>query len=445
MTSSDHRFEPRMTRPVAATRSAVAWVLKYGLAGLALRVGARQGDLLARSVVDPARRADPFPAYDEIRARGPLLPGRFVMGTASHAAANDILRGDRFLAAPAAAPTKSLDKLLDLVTDPRALGPVDPPSLLAISAPEHTRIRKLVAYAFTPRAITALTGRVQELADEMLDKIAAENTVDLIEAYASLLPVTVIAEILGVPEELRRPFVELVNEAALSLEPGLSYRDYRRATEAVRNGHRFLDEHIARLRRNPGDDLLSRMIEAADGSDRLTDTELRVTALLVLGAGFETTVNLIGNAVTLLLAHPDQLDRLKAEPDGWPNAVEEVLRYDSPVQVTLRVSKADTEVLGVPVREGQAVVVMLGGANRDPDVFTDPNRFDTTRANAREHLAFSAGPHFCLGAQLARLEGATALRTLFERFPNLALDGSPTRRGTRVLRGYRRLPVRVGA
>ncbi|GAA4537688.1 cytochrome P450 [Amycolatopsis samaneae] len=432
---------------MAAARSATAWVLKYGLTGLALRLGARQGDLLARSVVEPARRADPFPTYDEIRARGPLLTGRFVAGTASHAAANEILRSDRFLASPAVAPTKSLNRLLESLTDPHALGPVDPPSLLAISAPEHTRIRKLVAYAFTPRAINALSARVQELADGMLDTIAAGNpsTVDLIDAYASLLPVTVIAEILGVPEELRQPFVKIVNEAALSLEPGLSYRDYRRATEATREGHRFLDEHIARLRRDPGDDLLSRMIAAADGSDRLSDTELRVTALLVLGAGFETTVNLIGNAVALLLAHPDQLDRLKAEPEGWANAVEEVLRYESPVQVTLRVSTADTTVAGLPVREGQAVVVMLGGANRDPAVFPEPNRFDTTRANAREHLAFSAGPHFCLGAQLARLEGATALRTLFERFPDLALDGTPTRRGTRVLRGYRRLPVRVGA
>src|SRR5262249_36612290 len=205
----------------------------------------------------------------------------------------------------------------------------------------------------------------------------------------------------------------------------------------------WFDEHIARLRAQPGEDLLSRMIQArvaAVGSDRLTDTELRVTALLVLGAGFETTVNLIGNAVALLLAHPDQLERLRREPESWPNAVEEVLRHDSPVQVTLRAPSADTTVAGIPVPAGRPVVIMLAGANRDPDTFPDPHRFDTQRPNARDHLAFSAGPHFCLGAQLARLEATTALRVLFERLPDLTLAARPTRRPTPVLHAYRQLP-----
>ncbi|HWE90717.1 MAG TPA: cytochrome P450 [Pseudonocardiaceae bacterium] len=429
-------------------RAAVTWSIKYGLPGLGLRLAARRGEPVARAFVEPGLREDPFPVYDEIRARGPLVGGRFVSATASHAVANELLRSDVFRADPTPAPSPLLARLLAAASDPRALGPDDAPSLLAIAPPQHTRIRRLVSHAFTARAMTALSTRVAELAHGMLDTIAAGRpagepvSFDLIDSYAGLLPVTVIAEMLGVPTSMRREFLDWGGQAALSLEPGLSWRDYRRAYAANRQGHVWLAEHIARLRRQPGDDLLSRMIEAADGSDRLSDTELHITALLILGAGFETTVNLIGNAVALLLAHPDQLAALTAEPAGWGNAIEEVLRYDSPVQVTLRTPTADTEVAGIPVAARVPVVVLLGAANRDPDVFADPHRFDTTRGNAREHLAFSAGIHFCLGAQLARLEATIAVRALFDRFPDLVVASRPTRRGTNVLRGYRRLPLR---
>jgi cytochrome P450 len=203
----------------------------------------------------------------------------------------------------------------------------------------------------------------------------------------------------------------------------------------------MLGDHIATLRRNPGDDLLSELVKINQDGDRLSDEELRVNTLLLLGAGFETTVNLIGNAVALLLEHRDQLEALQADPSGWPNAVDEVLRYDSPVQVTVRVANRATEVAGEPVPAGRAFVLMLGAANRDPEVFSDPDRFDVTRPDARLHLAFSAGIHYCLGAQLARLEAAIALQTLFERFPDLALAGTPVRRGTRVLHGFEHLPV----
>jgi cytochrome P450 len=428
-----------VTRP----RSALVWTIKYGLPGLGMRISGRRGELISRLVVDPSLRDNPFPVYDQIRAEGPLAKGRFVNATARYAVANELLRSEIFMAGPTPAPTARLGRLLDRALDPRAIGPDDPPSLLAIGGDRHARLRKLVSRAFTPRAIAALSARVEELAHELVDGIEAGGF-DLIGSYAAELPVTVIAEILGVPTGMRRQFRGWVDEVALQLEPALSWRDYRRADAATRASHAWLDQHIARLRREPGDDLLSRMIQAADGSDRLTDTELRVTALLVLGAGFETTVNLIGNAVALLLAHPDQLSRLQEEPEGWPNAVEEVLRIDSPVQVTLRSPSVDTTVAGVPVPAGRPVVIILGGANRDPETFPDPGRFDTTRANAREHLGFSAGAHFCLGAQLARLEAATALRVLFDRFPSLHLDGQPTRRGTRVLRGYQHLPLSSG-
>ncbi|WP_243726752.1 cytochrome P450 [Actinocrispum wychmicini] len=419
------------------------WTIQYGLSGLGMRIGSRRGDLISRLVADPRLREDPFPAYDEIRAMGAMAHGSFISATANYATATELLRSDIFQAGPTPVPFPRLARLLDAVREPRALSVVDPPSLIAISAPQHTRLRRLVTRAFTARAIAALSKRVEGLANELLDRIEATNsgTFDVIGSYAALLPVTVIAEILGVPAGMRDLFRELGDDVALALEPGMPWRDYRRSDAASRRFHAWFDEHIARLRREPEDNLLSHMIQAADGADRLTDTELRVTAMLVLGAGFETTVNLIGNAVPLLLANPGQLDRLRREPAGWPNAIEEVLRHDSPVQFTLRIPREDAEVAGTSLPAGRPVLILLGGANRDPAVFPDPNVFDTARANAREHLAFSSGVHFCLGAQLARLEAATATRVLFERFPDLRLDGRPVRRGNRVLRGYTHMPL----
>jgi cytochrome P450 len=237
--------------------------------------------------------------------------------------------------------------------------------------------------------------------------------------------------------------LEWGNAAAVTLDPALRYRQFREASHALRQIHHWLANHLVELRRNPGDDLLSKLAVLVDEGETLNDVELRATALLVIGAGFETTVNLIGNGVWQLLAHPDQLRSLQQDPAGWGNAVDEILRFDSPVQATVRVAGEDTDVCGHEVPTGRFVSLMLGGANRDPDVFADPNSFDVTRANARDHLAFSAGIHFCLGASLARLEGAVALRMLFERFPDLAVEGDPVRREMRVLRGYEHLPVRL--
>jgi cytochrome P450 len=432
-------------RCAVKARAAAAWTIKYGIPGYGLRVAARRGELIARVAADRDLREDPFAIYDLLRARGALVSGRFVFGTATYSVANELLRSDKFLAGPAVPPTRAMRWLLKLISNPEVAHPVDPPSLLAINGMDHMRMRKLAQHAFTPRATAALATRIHDLAYQLLDEIDADGTFDLVETYASRLPVTVIADILGVPDAAKTEFVSWADDAALSLEPALGWREFRRVDAAVRKAHTWLAGHIEQLRRNPGDNLLSRMIEAVDGSDRLTDVELRNLALLLLGAGFETTVNLIGNAVPLLIKHPEQLERLKAKPEGWANATEETLRYESPVQVTVRMAKDDTEVAGVKVAKDEMVVIMIGGANRDPERFTDPNAFDTTRENAREHLAFSAGAHYCLGAQLARLEASIALRALFERFPDLAVAGKPTRHGTRVLRGYEHLPVIASA
>jgi cytochrome P450 len=204
--------------------------------------------------------------------------------------------------------------------------------------------------------------------------------------------------------------------------------------------HAFLREHFARLRREPGEDLVSRLVSLPE-EEALTERELHATVMLLLGAGFETTVNLLGNGVVLLDAHREQWNALRAAPSGWDGAVEEILRHDSPVQITGRTAKPGATIAGREVRPGTRVTVLLGAANRDPEVFPDPARFDVGRANAREHLAFSAGIHYCVGAGLARLEGVVGLRTLSERLPDLRVSGRPERRNLQTLRGYEVLPV----
>ena len=420
-------------------RDFTRWTLGYGLPGAMLRRAARSGDLIARTAVDPQLRADPFAAYDELRARGPLVTGRLATATVSHPVANEILRSDRFGVLAGSSLPSLVERLYAASLDPRALGPVDPPSLLAVDPPDHTRYRRLVSRVFTARAVAALEPRIAEVAESLLDDL--DGSFDLVQHYAGQLPVAVIAEILGVPQAMRAQLLEWGNHAAVTLDPDLRWRPFRQAVAALRAFHDWLDGHIAGLRRSPGDDLLSQLANVEDGPERLTDVELRTTALLLLGAGFETTVNLIGNAVVQLAAHPDQLASLLDAPDGWANAVEEVLRYDSPVQVTVRLCKQDTVLAGHHIAVGGFIVIPLGGANRDPDVFADPHRFDVTRANAHDHLAFSSGIHYCLGASLARLEAAIGLRLLFERLPDLSIAGTPVRRATRVLRGYESIPV----
>ena len=423
-------------------RSALVWGLRYGLPGTAIRLAARRGELIARSSVDPAALDDPARLYAQLRALGPVAANPMVSASAHHGVVNQILRHSGFVADPGAAPTRLLNRVLAAAIDPRALGPVDIPSLLAIQPPQHTRIRKLVTHAFTPRAVAGYADRIADIANGLLNQVdPSTGAFDLINDYAAQLPVAVIADIVGIPVDVHQDLLRIGNDAALTLDPALSWREYRAADRAIREGNALLDRRIAEVRRNPGDDLLSQLVRVSADGDRLSDEELRANTLLLIGAGFETTVNLIGNAVALLLDHPDQLAGLLANPDGWDNAVEEVLRYDSPVQLTLRIAAEHVQISGAWIRAGRPVILMLGAANRDPSVFEDPDTFNVARASAHQHLAFSAGIHYCLGSQLARLEAKIALRTLFTRFPTLALNARPTRRSTRVLRGYKSLPV----
>ena len=316
--------------------------------------------------------------------------------------------------------------------------------MLAVEPPDHTRYRRLVSKVFTARAVESLRPGVQAVADQLLDDVErdlADGPVDLVASYANLLPVMVIARILGVPADEHAHVLALGNQVAPSLDLGLTWREYREVQCGLLAFNAWVEAHLQRLRRDPGDDLLSQLVTAEDEGARLSDVELRSTAGLLLGAGFETTVNLLGSGAALLMDTPDALALLQAEPHRFPDAVEEALRVESPVQLTGRIAHRDSEVAGVAVPAGRLVTTLLGGANRDPAVFADPHRFDVTRPNAREHLSFSGGRHFCLGAALARLEGEVGLRALFERLPDLQRVPGARRRGTRVLRGWERLPV----
>ncbi len=433
-----------MTAATTAVRRRVRWGFQHGVVGLAVRRAARKGDLQATSIVDPGHRENPYPLYEKVRARGDLVPGRLGHVTVSHDVVNAVLKSDDFRAGPDdAAMPGPLAKLVRWSRDPKALGPIDPPSLLVVEPPDHTKYRRLVSRVFTARAVEALRVRVQAIADGLLDELEKTPEVDLVEAYCSQLPVTVITEILGVRPEDREKVLGFGRDGAPSLDVGLTWKQFQSVDIAVRGFQEWLGGHLERLRREPGDDLLSQLVTLEDEGQRLDETELRAVAGLVLAAGFETTVNLLGSGTVLLLEHPDQLALLRDDPSLWPNAVDEVLRYEAPVQVTARFALREVELAGRVVRPGGLVVTMLGGANRDPKVFADPNRFDVTRANAREHLSFSGGRHFCLGAALARLEGEIGLRTLLERLPDLELAPGRTRRTTRVLRGWETLPVRT--
>ncbi|HKR48545.1 MAG TPA: cytochrome P450 [Pseudonocardiaceae bacterium] len=426
-------------------------MVRHGLVRRAVYRQLRAGDLGSRLMVDPEVRENPFPYYDQLRDQGRIVSSGLALITAHHDICQTVLRSPDF-------GQLRLDRLpgplrLAMKIGGRpVLGPIEPPSMLATDPPHHTRYRKLVTRAFSARAVTAMRSRIEDIAEELLDEIArstpttgpdaGDPTVDLVERYASLLPATVIAEMLGAPVAMRRQFLEWGTGASLSLDIGLSYPDFRRSEHDLTALHRWMLNHFAEIRRAPRDGILSALVTAHDQGDRLSLDELSSIAMLLLAAGFETTVNLLGNGAVLLLRHPDQLDVLRAQPQRWAGAVEEILRYESPVQRTGRVALRDTEVAGRRVTAGSLIILLLGGANRDPTVFTDPNRFDVQRTDADQNLAFSSGIHYCIGAALARMEGEIGLRALFQRFPDLTLTGPPHRRPTRVLRGYDTIPVR---
>jgi cytochrome P450 len=411
-------------------------------------LGARRGDLQARLIADPTVNANPEAFYEEVRSRGPLAHSRIGYITADHAIGHELLRSEDFRVLSIGSNLPAPLRWLERRTRDDLLHPLRAPSLLAVEPPDHTRYRKTVSSVFTSRAVAALRDGVEQTAVTLLDELSREpGVVDVVDRYCAQLPVAIISDILGVPDADRQRILEFGELAAPSLDFGLTWPQYRRVQRGIEGFNSWLTEHLQQLRRTPGDDLMSQLIRKAEsGSPEtyLDDAELHAVAGLVLAAGFETTVNLLGNGIRMLLDNPEHLRTLSQRPQLWPNAVEEILRLESPVQLTARLALNDTEVAGNPVKQGEMVIVYVGAANRDPAVFPDPNRFDIERENAGKHLAFSGGRHFCLGAALARAEGEVGLRAFFDRFPDVRSAGAGSRRDTRVLHGWLTLPVALG-
>jgi cytochrome P450 len=339
--------------------------------------------------------------------------------------------------------------------DPRrrridALGDSLPPSILTLDPPEHDRIRGLVNKAFTPRAIEALKPRITEIANELLDAVEGETEIEFMETMATPLPVIVIAELLGVPSEDRDRFKEWSN-AVVAISPSditdaeSLQKRFQQAQAASSALAGYFREQVELRRDEPGDDLISKLIEVEEQGDRLTEPEMISLCRLLLNAGNLTTTDLLGNGLLELLRHPDQMQLLRDDPDLVPSAVEEMLRYTPPVSNTGRLTANDTEVAGCPVPGHANVAVSLMAANRDPKVFDHPESFDVTREENR-HLSFGGGIHYCLGAPLARAEAQGALRALLERYNRIEtavpLDEVEWRGGG-AFRGLRALPLRV--
>lgn len=317
-------------------------------------------------------------------------------------------------------------------------------SMLDRDPPDHTRLRKLVSQAFTPRAIAQLQPTIQKLVDDALDAIADAGSVNLIDALAFPLPFTVISVMMGMPETDTDELRELSSVAVRSLEPAPDEDTIRRIVQAQMGLVRIANEAIEWKRKNPANDMLTALINAEDEGDKLSPEELIAQVILLYVAGHETTVNLIGNGTLALLRDREQLDLWRKRPDLDDNAVEELLRFDSPVQMSGRVTIEDYEVDGTLIPAGSRIVAGLAAANRDPDAFgTDADRVRVDRENARQQVSFGAGIHHCLGASLARMEGQVAMASLIRRFPDIDLDGEPTWNGRINLRGLASLPVRV--
>jgi cytochrome P450 len=397
-----------------------------------------RGDPVAR-LMQPGARADPYPLYADLRRRGLGRSSLGIWATAGHGTAASILRDPRFSASPVHQRGYRPPAYPD--GDPRAELPVA--DLLTMDPPDHTRIRRLVSSAFTPRAIAGLEPWIRDVAGRLLDQADAAAGFDLIDALAFPLPIAVICHLLGVPAEDQASFRVWGHDVATTLEPQYDQAAESRTRSSELALTAYLRDLVDKRRADPDDSLLSALVAAEEEGDRLSSGELVSTALLLLVAGFETTVNLIGNGTVALLGDRQDWRRLGEDPSLVPAAVEELLRYDSPVQMTSRTATEDVDVGGVVIPKGEWVIVAIGGANRDPGVFEHPDHIQIGRANAGRHLAFSLGIHHCLGAALARLEGRIALEELTRRHPGLELAGPPARRPLLVLRGFEHVPVRA--
>jgi pimeloyl-[acyl-carrier protein] synthase len=384
----------------------------------------------APELVPPELWGDPHPHYHQVRAATPIkwYPEWDEYVCTRWADCERVLRDPTFSADPAS-------RRLETPFFQLAEGMDRPRSMLMMDPPDHTRLRKLVSKAFTPRTVETLRPHVADLIESMLDDLDPSGF-DLISGLGYPLPVTVICELLGVPAEDQHLFGPWSSDATRMLDGNIDEATQQRGLMAFMQLVNYLNGIFEERRAAPRDDLLSALLAAEEEGDTLSEEELRSTVVLLFVAGHETTTNLIGNGVVALLRQRDQWERLVADPSLAPGAVEECLRYDGPVHLTGRIATVPSRVGEVDVEPGQGVVTLLAAANRDPERFPDPDRLDITRPD-NQHLTFSHGIHYCLGAALARLEGQEVFKQLTQRFPTLELAEEPVHREHFVLRGYR--------
>jgi cytochrome P450 len=388
----------------------------------------------------PETLSDPYPIYARLRAEAPVHRSPVgVWLVLGYDEAVRILRDhDNF----------SVDHSNRLNTEAtgETLGPTSAERgmeniMLFKDPPDHTRLRGLVNKAFTPRVVESMRARIVEIVNGLIDAVEPRGEMDVIADFAYPLPVTVIAEMLGIPEEDREGFKRWSRQIAPILDPVISDEVFYQIAEAGLGLAVYFDELVAKRREAPGDDLITELIHAEEAGDRLTPEELRATLILLLVAGHETTMNLIGNGTLALLRNPSEMERLRADPSLAKTATDELLRFDGSVHLTARTATSDVAIGGVTIAKGEMAMVILGAANRDPAQFPDPDRLDIGR-DPNRHLAFSAGGHFCVGATLARAEGQVAFATLARRLPRMRLaDPDPAYRATITLRGLQALPV----
>ncbi len=395
------------------------------------------------SPLSPEFQANPYPFYDMLRASAPVFHWEQwnIWFLTRYEDCVTLLKDNRFG-----------HEILNYMTRNELGWPEPDPQfapliemnqgwMLFRDPPTHTRLRTLVHKAFTPRMIEQLRGRIQAVADGLLDDVQANGKMDVVSDLAVPLPVVVIAEMLGVPDSDKDAFRAWSRDLAGTLELTDSTEVYQRGTQATVAFSEYLRGLANERRKHPKEDLMTALVEAEEQGDKLTEKELISTCILLLVAGHETTTNLIGNGTLALLRNREQMDKLKADPSLIKSATEELLRYDSPVQMTSRVALEDVDFKGNLIRKGTQVSTLLGAGNRDPEQFTNPELLDITREN-NQHLSFSNGIHYCLGAPLARLEGQIAIGTLLKRMPKLELvNENPPYRDTWVLRGLRELAV----
>ena len=380
------------------------------------------GDPLARLALR-AGRDNPYPIYERLRARGPISRTRLGNWVSpSHTVCNRVLRDRHFGVWPADAP--SGDQGL---------------SFLEMNPPDHTRLRRLVAPAFSPRQMAGYRPRIEKRVHELLDAVPEHGRFDLVTSFAAPLPIAVISDLLGVPHSRADDFARYGATIGSALDGIKSLRHARALMQANAELEKLFQELFDLRRREPAEDVISTIVAASGSTVRPSEMVPLCTLLLI--AGFETTVNLISNGTLALLDNPEQWQALCDDPSLAPAAVEEVLRYDPPVQRTGRVALQDVSVEGVDVRRNQLVLTLLGGAGRDPDVYDRPARFDIARVQPVEHLAFSSGIHYCLGQPLARLEAIVAFEALATRLPGLRRAGRVVRRDSATIRGPLQLPL----